>query len=794
MPLRFHDDDRTLDLGVRDLVDAAPPSGHLTLDAPQRRVARLAAGRAAHEAWQEERQQEDAAFQRERTLRHTLLIEGWTVTLHGRVDGLIEEAGRTVVEELKSTALDAARLLATTAQDWPAWAAQLEAYQWLLAGSAFPEPTGRLVLTSLLDGARHVIGLQWQPQRIDAWVRSRLTRLIEARERRLAWLRRRRGFTVPPPFSAWRAGQERISRATAEALTAGRRLLVEAPTGLGKTAAVLHGALCHALRHDRQIFWATSRNTQGQGLLDAVAQLQRRGLALRVVHLRSREALCLNEVVACHPDTCAFARDHHDKVATAGLLDAAPPALSMDAARALGEQHRCCPHALTVDLARDADVVVGDVSLALSPHARQRRLLPEDGSGDWVLVVDEAHGLPERARGWESPQVDADAAQAAHSHALGKPGGQPFAELAEDVLRTLERTRRACDGPWQRDEAEATLDPEPWLQLARRVDELALEQALWRARRGIPDPHDPWPELARQVLRLADNLSPDAEADPGILTLLRRHPSTSLRQLCLDPSKRLGARFAAFGGVVAVSATLSPAEFYLDVLGLPDASESVRVASPFPAERRAVFLAPRISTAFRDRPAQADPTARLLSACIEATPGHTALFFPSFAMLDDIVPRLSITREVRAQSPGMADEARQAALDALHPSRPPIVLAGVLGGIFAEGVDPPPGALRGVFVISPGLPPIGLERDRLRAAYEQRFGQGFRYASLIPGLTRVVQAAGRLIRRPEDRGVILLVDRRFRWRDVRTLLPPDWDPSIPDDPAAAIRDFWASAT
>ena len=139
----------------------------------------------------------------------------------------------------------------------------------------------------------------------------------------------------------------------------------------------------------------------------------------------------------------------------------------------------------------------------------------------------------------------------------------------------------------------------------------------------------------------------------------------------------------------------------------------------------------------------------------------------------------------------MDDARRRQQLDRLTSGGPPVVLAAVLGGIFAEGVDLPPGALSGVLVAGPALPPVGLERDLLRAYYDERYGQGFRYASLVPGLTRVVQAAGRLIRRPEDRGVVVLVDRRFRWREVTELLPDDWDLTIPDDPVAEIRSFFA---
>jgi len=214
---------------------------------------------------------------------------------------------------------------------------------------------------------------------------------------------------------------------------------------------------------------------------------------------------------------------------------------------------------------------------------------------------------------------------------------------------------------------------------------------------------------------------------------------------------------------------------------------------PFPPENCRVLLAPRVSTRFADRREHAPRTAALISQVVAATPGNVAVYFPSFAMLDDLLGRVDAGgRSLIVQRPSMRDDEREAALDALRdPQGSPAVLAAVLGGVFAEGIDLPRGALSTVLVIGPGLPPVGLERDLLRACFEARYGQGFRYASLVPGLTRVVQAAGRLIRGPEDVGCVVLVGARFRHREIAALLPPAWAPDVPDDPAEAVRRFFA---
>jgi DNA excision repair protein ERCC-2 len=791
--LRFDDSARTVALSVRDLAEGASPAGHLLAAVAQSRRARLALGRQLHEAWQSAQQQRDAAYRPEVSVEHRLQVGAWTVSVLGRLDGLQEEDGHTIVEEIKSTALDASRLLRTQLSDWPAHTTQLELYLWLLHQLGYPAPQGRLVLISVLDGSRHILGLAPELDRLHQWVLRRLTEITEARERRLAWYARRRNLTVPTPFTPWRAGQQEISEQVTEALGTGARLLVEAPTGLGKTAAVLHGALSHALAHDRQLFWATSRNTQQAGVMQTLARFTERGLPLTAVALRAKEQVCLNEVVACRPDLCAHARDYYDKLAATDLIARVldEGGLSAERAMELGRAHVVCPFELALDVSEHVDVVVGDVNYALSPHGQLKRHFGEQQAASWVVVVDEAHQLVDRAREHHSPRVDAARVRSTYDRlqASGDPALAPFLDLCREALDALLDLVDRAPGPFHDGLALAELNLGPWRRIAERVDELALDYALLRAHSPDAAQPDPWHELAWDLLRFAAALEEAGEETVALVQV--RTGQEQVRLLCLDPSRHLAPRVERLGGLIGCSATLSPPEFYRDLLGLPADSRFLTVPSPFPPERHAVLIAPRVSTMWRDREADGPATAALLQSLIEATPGNVALYFSSFAMLQDLTDRLDLTtRTWLVQQPGMSTETRQAWLDRLSHGDTPVVLAAVLGGIFAEGIDLPPGALHAVVIVGPALPPIGLERDLLRAYYDEHFGAGFLYASLIPGMTRVVQAAGRLIRRPDDRGVVVLVGRRFRWRDHLALLPARWSPTVPDDPAAAVRAFW----
>ncbi|MFT7519200.1 MAG: DNA excision repair protein ERCC-2 [Kiritimatiellia bacterium] len=795
MAFRFDDVERIVSCSVRDVVERGFASGHLSLEVVQSGRARMAQGRDVHLAWQKERADADSTFEAERTLRHQLVVGDWTVRIMGRLDGLSREGDRDVVEEVKSAALDHARLFDTSPEDWPTYVAQLQVYVWMMVRGRRPDPIARLVLVSLVDGSRHVLGVPCDVQTIESRVVGWLSLVVSEREARVRWMHKRRGYEVPAPFDDWRVGQATLTDQVQSSLDSGRALLAEAPTGLGKTAAVLHGALIHALREGRQVFWATARGTQQQAALQACVQLTERGLPLRVVHITARGKACLNDVIACRPESCAFAYLHHDKVHNNDVIGRVleEGVADRECFRRHGLEYEVCPYQLASEAARRADVVIGDYNYAFDPDVGGKKLFGEQAER-WVVVVDEVHQLVERIRGYLSPAVSVSLAKRAASRMLSvnKVTYARFVEICDDVLHLFHEAVQVTEGPWNRGEAKFEPDLRRWQDLADAIDEVGLDYAMLSEVQPISErgEFDPWRELAWSVLRFVAAL--EVRGDETVCLVCRSGAQAGVRLLCLDPGPIAGPRLSAYGGLVGCSATISPLEFYRDLLGLhPDALDHLSLPSPFPASNLKVIVAPRISTAFKDREAHAARLSELLAQCALATPGNIAFYFPSFAMLQSVMPLVQLTgRTLLSQTRDMDVQTRAEWLDRLRDGERDVVLAAVLGGVFAEGIDLPGGALQGVVVVGPGLPGVGLERDLLRQWYEERYDAGFLYASLVPGMTRVVQAAGRLVRGPTDRGVVVLVGRRFRWRDYSPLLPESWNVSVPDDPVLAIAEFW----
>jgi DNA excision repair protein ERCC-2 len=769
--LRWNDAERTLALSVHDLL-AAGARDVRRLAMSDR--ARLAAGVELHQSVQAERAAEIEDYRAEERVRHTVVVRGWTCTVHGRMDGVYEDEGRTFVEEIKSTALASDALAAVPG--FPEWEAQLQLYVLFARAARRPDPVGLLRVVSLVDGAQRVVAVE-EPPGLEAEVHARLDAWVRAREERILWRAVRRSAPVPFAHAAPRDGQAEAAQAVHDAVLAGRQLLLSAPTGVGKTAAILHGALRAAHASDLRVFWATQRTTQQAIVERTLADMEARGLRVRSVTLRAREKACLNGVVDCRPEVCPYAEGYHLRVDAA--LAALPDRSDAAAFAAVGQAHRVCPYELARDRSDVADVVIGDANYVFDPSVRGRTA----GDDPVVLVVDEAHQLPDRAAEAASPELTRAAVDAALAMLPTTPAWSTFRVLAGEVADALDDAALLSLGEVEGSEGRAELLVEPnvrrWTDLRDRIDEVAIDHARLLPSLTVSSAEDPgqvdaWTPLAEAVLRFVDALARAGEETAALWTPER------LRLVCRDASHLLGPRFAEAHAAVCTSATLAPTWFFRERCGLdPDRVVEHVVEPPFPPENRLVVAVPGISTAYRKRDRDRDALVEAIQRTVAAVPGNCAVFFGSFDQLDDLLGACDWPdREVLSQTRGMSEEARAELLERLvragAEGARPAVLGAVLGGIFAEGVDLPGPSLRAAIVVGPALPPPSAELALRQAWWEDRFDDGFTLASVQPGMTRVVQAAGRVVRGPEDRGAVVLLCQRFLQHAYMERLPTSW--------------------
>lgn len=822
--LRFRDAERQLELGVHDLVDAGPPMGNLQLAVAWSARLRMKAGVEVHGRYQRDRALEDESFQREVTVRHRLVVRGWEVTISGRIDGLSQEGDTLVVEEVKSTALTAELLDEREADDFPAYVRQVQLYLWFLASKGTPAQ-GRLILVSLFDGSRRTLPVDSAAD-IATFVHDQLDWILHGREDRLAWLARRRAVVVPFAHAAWRPGQEELALRVVDTLHQGRHVLLSAPTGYGKTAAVLYAALKVAAAADRRVFFATARTTQQRMAEEAVRAMAARGMPIRAVSIRAREKVCLNEVVSCRAEACRFADGYHDKVRQHELLDrvwgeGAEGAPSVEVVSDHAARAVVCPFALGLDLAARADVVIGDYNYLFDPGVRLA-LVSQDPS-EWIVVVDEAHNLPDRALGYGSPELllgaveegahalrDSRHADAYREHALLLDEAAEWLRAGLDQIPADARDGEAAFS------LEEGLDRRGLAELSQRFEGAALEYTLQKVTRPVfgPGDDDLWMDAARALSRLRAAVE---RAGEETVVIWRQHPRpprpgpsrrgplslfgraavplqdtiTGLKLLCRDPSGLLGPLYQGFFASVAMSATLEPPDFFQAMLGIPAARAAVeRMPSPFDPARRRVLVVPTVSTELKRRDRDREATAALISESLAQVPGNAAVFFPSFSFLDSILPLVDLgDRPLLLQDRSMGEAARAELLETLGRGEGHALFA-VLGGLFSEGVDLPGDALLAAIIVGPALPAATLERRLLERWFQQRYDEGLRYAWIVPGMSRVVQAAGRVIRTPEDRGAVILLCRRFLLREYQAFFPEDWNPQRTNRPGEALAGFW----
>lgn len=696
------------------------------------------------------------------------------LTLSGRADGYHPHAGR--LEEIKTHRGDLSRI---REHQRALHRAQLRAYGALLCRqeqrasvelALIYYDTGKDRETTVVETA--TAGELWQELedlcgRYRAWAEQE----EHHREQRNALLA---GLTFP--FPAFRPVQRRLAETVYKNTVRSGTLLLEAPTGLGKTLGTLFPALkaMPTTGQDR-LFYLTCRNTARQLARDAVARLHDAqdtpAWPLRTLELVSRDDACEHPDKACHGESCRLAKGFFDRLPDARAEAAQTRGVLDQAALArIADGHDICPYFLAQEMARWSDLVIGDVNRLFDQSALLHGLIRQNNWKAGVLV-DEAHNLVDRGRGMYSVRLD--------QQRLLR-----LRKSAPKVLKSaLDRTARA----WQsliRDhgneqDAPVFLDtlPGPLIvalqglvssltdYLAEHPPDLALQELLFES---------------VAFMKLADTFGDHSLCE--FQRAGRGRASVSIQNLI--PADFLRQRFEAAHSVLLFSATLSPGVYYRDLLGLPDHARFAALPSPFSADQLQVQFTPGISTRQVHREASLVPIADLIARQFRERPGHYLAFFSSFQyarLVSEALARQAPDVPQRSQHPGMSAQQRSEFLARFREPEGAVAFA-VLGGVFSEGIDLPGNQLIGAFVATLGLPPFDAWHERLKVRLDQRFQAGYDYTYQVPGLQKVAQAAGRVIRTPEDRGVIWLIDDRFLQPGVSRLLPRWWfaEPAGPE--------------
>ena len=579
------------------------------------------------------------------------------------------------------------------------------------------------------------------------------------------------------PYAAYRAGQREMAIQVYTAIRRHKRLFASMPTGTGKSTAALFPAL-KALGESLtgQVYYLTARTTQRQGALEAVERMRAQGMNLWVLTLNAKERQCPHPTV-CHPDWCPRAKGHFLRDQDALLEMLRIQDWTGDAVRAMADKHLLCPFEFALSLAEMADVVICDYNYAFDPAVHIQRIF--DRRGDVTLLVDEAHNLLSRTRDMLSSNLDGGALRRLRQ-GVGKAAGRrhPLYKALTELLRRLQEAAEELP------EAEGRLMalPEKLVPAAESaLDALqaaSMDGIAWGANaQGMGD-------ISREVLGFVRVMRRD---QAGYAYLVQGRRDVRLTALALDVAAHLEEVTGCLHGVVYFSATFAPLQDMKCLLGGGEEDACFAMPSPFPRENLLV-IQESVNTRYTHRTATAERIAGRIRQLAQSHPGKYIVYFPSFAYLRQVDVLLGeLPRQ--CQTSAMGQEARDAFLAPYLSGKEPVLSLCVLGGIFAEGIDLPGTALDGVMVVGVGLPQVNLFQETLRTYYEEKLGQGFAYAYRIPGMQKVAQAVGRVIRTETDRGVALLMDDRYVQRAYLALCPEHWILRR-GDTETLLKDFW----
>lgn len=765
---------------------------------------RMWLGQDVHSKRAELRAGEDANYRAEVHVVHRVERRDWVVIVTGRIDGLsVNRAEQRVsIEEVKSLHFDLELEALYRSEKLQRHLYQLLLYSYFLSGQPdFADFTfaPQLVLVDIISGDTQTVDAEFNADDVSSALDASIDQLIDGVETAHALLEAKRSFaqTLAFPYDRPRPFQQEMIDAVSHAVREREALLVSAPTGVGKTIAALYPAVRESLRLGKKLFFLTSKTLQQQAAIEALDMLN--DGSFRVLRIRAKQKMCAHTEMICHEDFCPFAARYSEKMEKSGLLSRITTSMSYydpDITFELSRSTEVCPFEVSLELIEQADVIVCDYNYIFDPYVGLKAYQQESDYGDCVLIVDEAHNLVDRGRGYYSPEIHEKSFEAIRNHLAGRncwiDGWEELLEMLRAHLIEL-----AEDGQTQ---SLCTPDRELFIDQRAEWERVMMAYLGWKIENSIAVEDDPLVDFYFKLVKFTNLLS---ESGDEFAHVIEKTPDgLKLKIFCKDPSRFLGEVFDSAHATIALSATLEPFEFYKKTLGLPEKRVTeLSLPSPFPRTNRKIVVVPEVDTTYKQRANYYDRIAHNVAEISEATDGNFLALFPSYAFLREIADRMPpIGKNIMVQRTDMTEYERNAMLDILRdkPRRGNLVLA-VSGGMYAEGVDYRGDMLSGVMVIGPALPSVSFEQELLKRYYDDMYGAGFEFAYLIPGMTRVVQSAGRVIRSESDIGVIALLCRRFTQETYTRYFPSDWYEESPREliskkPASEIRAFFEAKT
>lgn len=702
-------------------------------------------------------------------LKFEVPCKGFLLMIEGRADGIIETPEGIVIDEIKGVLKD----LNLLKEPVGVHLAQARCYAYIYASQKKLEEIG-IQMTYCNMETEEIKRFQsvYSFQELDTWFWELIGKYEKWARYQIQWKGKRNQSIkeIEFPF-AYREGQKDLVVSVYRTILRKKKLFIQAPTGVGKTMATVFPAV-KAIGEGlgEKLFYLTAKTITRTVAWQAFDTLKEQALRMKVIVLTAKEKICFCEETNCNPDACPYAKGHYDRVNDAVYeLITTSDEMSREILEEQARKWQVCPHEMSLDIAEWVDAVICDYNYVFDPNAYLRRFFGEGNKGEHLFLIDEAHNLVERGREMYSAQIYKE--DILKIKKLVKDRDEKLARKLNDCNKQLLALKRECDG----------------LQVLDSVSHIYLKlmALMTEMERYLEDCKE---EIRQEVLNLYFsvrtflNIHDRLDENYLIYSELEDSGRFKLRLFCVNPANCLQEFLDKGNSTIFFSATLLPIHYYKKLLSTSKEDYAIYAESPFDPARRQLILGTDVSTKYTRRGEDMYRRyARYLIQVARTRIGNYIAFFPSYRFMEEVyevfVDLLKEDQEIKyvMQSQYMSEEAREIFLENFEEDRKHSLMGFcVMGGIFSEGIDLAEDKLIGAIIIGTGLPQVCRERELLKNYFDAHGLRGFDYAYLYPGMNKVLQSAGRVIRTDEDRGVILLLDERFRDGRYQETFPREW--------------------
>ena len=798
-------------LSVRSLVEFIYRSGDLDNRSRTSTELAMSEGNRVHRMLQKKG---GAGYHSEVGLRYHYRTEKYDICLEGRADGVMEDyvpeeylemaqelplfaaeygvvdapKPLTYIDEIKGTY----RKLSRIKEPYLEHLAQAKCYAYIVAmEDDLPEIGVRVTYCNFDDHDLKYFHHIFTKEELCEWFETTMQELLKWIEYYFAWKLAKIPSVQQLSFPyAYREGQKELASYVYQTIYHSKKLFLEAPTGVGKTLSTVFPAVKAVGQGlSEKIFYLTAKTITRTVAEEAFGLLREKGLKFKDIVITAKEKICANETCDCNPAACPYAKGHFDRVNEClYAVITQEERFGRETIERYAHAYQVCPYELSLDVSIFADSVICDYNYVFDPHVYLRRYFSGDNAGKYIFLIDESHNLLDRGREMYSAALLKEEVLELRRQ-IKDYDGEMYSLLGK-LNKALLALKRKSDG----------------LTIFEDVEEVYLAAVDLKGRIDIYiNNHNDSPvmdEIMDFYFKIAHFMVVYEELDDKYVIYghMTDRGDYLLKLFNVDPSLNLKKRMEQARSSVLFSATLLPIQYYKELLGGEKEDYEVYAHSVFPPENRGLFIARDVTSKFTRRgPREYERIAAYLHDMVGAMRGNYLAFFPSYMFMEEVFQTYMAMYpgedvEYLLQKEDMTEEDREGFLNAFREDNNRTILGFcVLGGVFSEGIDLKHDSLIGAAIVGTGLPQVGQERELLKDYFDKQGLSGFNYAYRFPGMNKVLQAAGRVIRTAEDVGVVLLLDERFLQGSYQVLYPREWEHMEVVDKGSVIgqiADFW----